>query len=63
MYQDHKKKNQILIVTGRKVMPQRIISLPDDIPAIEIRKYLMQFIDEKESKPTIIDILAESFGL
>ena len=63
MYQDHKKRDQLLIVTGRKILPQRIITLPENIPATEIRNYLLQFIEEKESKPTMIDILAESFGL
>lgn len=63
MYQDHKQRNQIIIVTGRKVLPQRIISLPETIPATEIRNYLLKFITEKESKPNMIDVMAESFGL
>jgi hypothetical protein len=63
MYNDHKQRDQIIIMTGRKILPQRIISLPNDIPAVDIRNYLLQFIDEKESKPHGIDIVAESFGL
>lgn len=63
MYQDAKQKNQLLIVTGRKILPQRIVTLPAEIPVIAIREYLMDFIEEKESKPSTIDILAESFGL
>lgn len=63
MYKDHKGRDQLVVVTGRKIMPQRIISLPETIPAVEIRKYLIEFIEEKETKPSIIDTLAESFGL
>ncbi|NBV42507.1 hypothetical protein EBR96_07045 [bacterium] len=63
MYRDHKNHDQIIIVTGRKIMPQRIVSLPDDIPATELRSFLLRFITEKEAKPTIIDTLAGSFGL
>jgi hypothetical protein len=63
MYRDHKNRDQIVLVTGRKIMPQRIISLPESIPALEIRRYLMEHLEEKESKPTMIDIIADSFGL
>jgi hypothetical protein len=63
MFKDHNDKNQIMIVTGRKVLPQRIISLPDTIPATDIRNFLLEKIEEKETKPTLIDTLAQSFGL
>ncbi len=63
MYKDHKDREQLVIVTGRKVLPQRIISLPSEISHLEIRNYLLDFVEEKESKPTLIDTIAESFGL
>jgi hypothetical protein len=63
MYQDHHKQNQLLIVTGRKILPQRIISIPETISPTELRNYLMEHLEEKESKPTMVDVLAESFGL
>lgn len=63
MFKDHRDNNQIMIVTGRKVLPQRIISLPDTVPVIEIRNFLLEKIEEKETKPTLIDTLAQSFGL
>lgn len=63
MYRDHKERDQLLVVTGRKILPHRIVTLPEDVPATEIRSYLMRFVDEKESKPHLLDLLAESFGL
>ncbi len=63
MYRDHKDRNQLVVVTGRKIMPQRIISIPETISPVEVRKYLLEFIEEKETKQNMIDMLAESFGL
>lgn len=63
MYHDHRGHNRLLIVTARPVMPMRIVTLPDDIPATEVRDYLSNFIEEKESKPSTIDLLAEAVGL
>lgn len=63
MYVDHKDRNRLILVTGRPVMPQRIVMLPDDISAKDLREYLLEFIEEKETKPSAIQMLAESFGL
>lgn len=63
MYKDQRDTNQLLIVTGRKILPQRIISIPESIPVLELRNYLAQRIEEKESKPTLLNTLAQSFGL
>jgi hypothetical protein len=63
MYTDHKNRNRITIITGRKIMPQTTLTLPETIPATEIRDYLLQFLEEKEIKPSIIDLLSESIGL
>lgn len=63
MYQDHHDRNRIVIVTGGKIMPKRIITLPETIPAKEIHDFLSQYIDEIEAKPSSIDILADSLGL
>jgi hypothetical protein len=52
-----------MFVTGRKILPQRIISLPETISATEIRTYLLERLEEKESKQAMIDTLAKSFGL
>ncbi len=63
MYLDHKKRERIIFITGRRVMPERIITLPDTISPNEMRNYLLEYIEEKETKPSTIDIIAESFGL
>jgi hypothetical protein len=63
MYKDHNDRDQLVIVTGRKIMPQRIVSLPETVNPLELRKYLITFIEEKETKKNMLDTLAESFGL
>lgn len=63
MYRDHKDQDQLLVVTGSKILPQRIISLPSDVSPTEIRAFLLNYIPEKEAKPIMLDMLAGSFGL
>ena len=63
MYRDHRKANRIIITTARAVMPLRSVTLPDDIDATEIREFLLNFIPEKQTKPSSIDLIAESLGL
>ncbi len=63
MYTDHSDHNKIIIVTSRTVMPQRILTLSETIKPTEIREYLLDCVDEKESKPTSLELLAESIGL
>lgn len=63
MYVDHNDRNRLILVTGRSVMPQRIVTLPDTIEATDIREFLLNFIEEKEVKPSTIDLLAEAVGL
>ncbi len=63
MHTDHKNRNRLTIITGRKVMPQTTVTLPDSVSATELRAYLMRFLEEKEIKPSIIELIAESVGL
>lgn len=63
MYTDHKNRNRMTLITGRQILPQVTITLPDSVPATEIRQYLMQFLEEKEIKPSVMDMLAETVGL
>ena len=63
MYTDHKDRNRLTVITGRKVLPQTTLTLPENIPAVEIRSYLSEFLEEKEIKPSVLDLLAESVGL
>jgi hypothetical protein len=63
IYLDHKKRERIIFVTGRPIMPERIITLPDTLSPNELRNFLLEYIEEKETKPSAIDILSESFGL
>ena len=63
MYRDHRKANRIIITTERAVMPLRSVTLPADVDATEIRTFLLNFIPEKETKPSSIDLIAESLGL
>lgn len=62
MYTDTKNKNQLLLVTGRAWMPKHIIALPDSISAKDIRVYLLDHIEEKETKPSVVDTLIDAFG-
>lgn len=62
MFTDTKNKNQLLLVTGRPWMPKHIIALPDSISAKDIRSYLVTFIEEKETKPSVIDTIVDAFG-
>ena len=63
MYVDHKKRNRLSITTSRTVLPERIVTLPEDIPATMIRNYLLRFSEEKETNPSLIAIIAETVGL
>jgi hypothetical protein len=63
MYTDHKNRDRLILITGRKIMPQVIVTLPDSISHTEIRTYLLRFLQEKEIKPSVLDLLAESVGL
>ncbi len=63
MYRDHRNRDQLLIITGSKILPQRIVSLPSDVSTTEIRTFLLDYIPEKETKPVALDILASSIGL
>lgn len=63
MYKDHRNHNRLIIVTSRAIMPQRIVTLPDNVSFPEMRNYLTQYITEKETHPSLIDLLAELFGL
>lgn len=63
IYTDHRNRKQLIIVTGRPVLPQRIVTMPADIPANTIRQYLMAFVEEKETRPSSVDIIAETLGV
>ncbi len=63
MYKDHRDREQLLIMTGTAFVPQRIVSLPDDVPATDVRDYLLAFIEEKETHPSAIDTIAQTLGL
>lgn len=63
MYQDHQNHNRLIIVTGRPVMPERIVTLPDTISPLELRNHLLKFMEEKETKPSIIDVLVDAIGV
>jgi hypothetical protein len=63
MYQDQQNQNKLIIVTGRPVMPQRIVTLPAEISPMELRNYLLKGLTEKETKPSIIDTLADAIGV
>lgn len=63
MHTDHKNRKRLTIITGRKILPQTTVTLPDSIPATDIRNYLLTFLEEKEIKPSALDLLAESVGL
>ena len=63
MYVDHKKRNRLSIITSRTALPERIVMLPDDISAREIRAYLLRFAEEKETNPSLLNVLAETVGL
>jgi hypothetical protein len=63
MYQDHKKKNQLMLITGRSVLPERILLIPDDINVLELHAFLLERLTEKETKPSSINVIAESLGL
>jgi hypothetical protein len=62
MYTDHRNHNRLIIVTGRPVMPQRIVTIPDSLPAKDLRTYLMDHIPEKETKPSLLDLLTDIIG-
>jgi hypothetical protein len=63
IYRDHRGADRIILTTERAVMPLRSVTLPKDIKATEIREYLLNFIPEKQTKPSSMDLLAESLGL
>ncbi len=63
MHTDHKNRKRLTVITGRKILPQTSLTLPDTIPPVELREYLSQYLEEKEIKPSLMDILAESVGL
>jgi hypothetical protein len=63
MYQDRQNNNRLMIVTGRPVMPQRIVTLSETTSPNELRAYLLRYLEEKETKQSIIDILAEAIGV
>jgi hypothetical protein len=63
MYTDPKGRNCLTVITGRKVMPRTTVTIPDSVSGAEIRAYLMRFLEEKELKPSIIELIAESVGL
>ena len=63
MYTDPKGIHKLLVVTGRPVMPERIVTLPETIPPTQIRNFLLQHLPEKETAPSAMDIVAESMGL
>lgn len=62
MYTDAQNKNQLLLVTRRAWMPKHIISLPDSFSAEELRQYLLDYVEEKETKPSTIDAFIEVIG-
>lgn len=63
MYVDHHDRNRLVIVTSRAVMPQRILTLPESIKATDLREFLVDYIEERETRPSAIDLLAEAVGL
>jgi len=63
MYRDHHGHDRIIVTTSRAVMPLRSITLPPDVPATELREFLLHFIPEIETKPSSIDLIAETLGL
>lgn len=63
IYTDVTDTNRIIIETGRTILPQRIVSIPATVPILEMRKYLLRFIEEKETKKKLIDVFSDSLGL
>ncbi len=63
VYKDHRNRDRLVIVTGGKILPIRVVTLSPDIPATDVRNYLLNFLAEKETKPSMIDLIAETVGL
>lgn len=63
MYQDAQKKNQLMLITGRSLLPERILSIPDTIPPLELHAFLIERMEEKETKRSSLNIIAETLGL
>jgi hypothetical protein len=63
MYQDTQKKNQLMLITGRSVLPERIISIPDTMDIMELHAFLLEYLEEKETKPSSLNVIAQTLGL
>lgn len=63
MYRDHHGRERLVLVTGRPVMPTHILSFADGIDPVAVRIFLLKHLPEKETKQSIVDMIAEMIGM
>ena len=60
----YNKKDEpiLLLLTGRRVSPMISLTIGTNIDSMELREYLLNFIDEQELKPSLTERIIEKIG-
>ncbi len=60
--QDKDGNNKLLLLSNRKISPIVALNIDKSIDPMELRSYLLEFIDEQEMKESFMDIIINKIG-
>lgn len=53
---------KLILKTNRNFSPMVSIPIPDDMPAVDLRDFLIEFVPEQELQESFVDLLSEKIG-
>lgn len=63
IFRDRRGRDRLVLVTGRQVLPTHILTFGEGIDPITVRLFLLKHLEEKETKESIVDLIAEMIGM
>ncbi|MDB4984470.1 MAG: protein of unknown function with transrane region [Patescibacteria group bacterium] len=63
IFRDRRGRDRLILVTGRPVMPTHILTFGEGIDPVTVRLFLLKHLEEKETKESFVDLLAEMIGM
>jgi hypothetical protein len=63
IFRDRRGRDRLMLVTGRQILPMHVLTFSEGIDPVTVRLFLLKHIPEKETKESIVDLLAEMIGM
>ena len=63
LFRDRRGRDRLMLVTGRPILPMHILTFGEGIDPVTVRLFLAKHLAEKETKESIVDLLAEMIGM